>query len=144
MAKKLHKKASQSKERLALLKCWIELLGTQKQIHDRYLGTVKSIEKLSILSWEICHGYTPSASDLARELDLPRESARRLLNDLVTRGMLESKKSGKRVVYHLLPAGECIVFAVFDQLIDTVVEIRRKHGLPTDYIEHMRETKPLN
>jgi hypothetical protein len=62
---------SEASERLGLLKCWIDLLFKQKKVHDRYLGSVKSIGKFSILSWEICHGFAPSASDLASELKLP-------------------------------------------------------------------------
>ena len=77
---------SDASERLGLLKCWNDLLFQQKKVHDRFLGNVKSIEKFSILSWEICHGFSPSASDLASELELPRETVRRLLEDGDLRG----------------------------------------------------------
>jgi predicted transcriptional regulator len=68
---------------------------------------------------------------------------RRLLEELVENGLLNTQKRGKKVVYNLLPAGECVVFGVFDELIDVALEIRRNHGLPTDYIKRMRQSKPL-
>ena len=137
MTQAARKQNPEDSERLKLLKCWTDLLFRPKKVHDRYLGTVKLIEKFSILSWEICHGFAPSASDLASELELHRETVRRLLEELVEKGLLNSQKRGKKMICVLLPAGECVVVGVFDELIDVAVEIRRSHGLRTDYIERM-------
>jgi predicted transcriptional regulator len=68
---------------------------------------------------------------------------RRLLEELVEKGLLNSQKRGKKVIYALLPARECVVFGVFDELINVAIKIRRSHGLPTDYNERMRRRKPL-
>jgi predicted transcriptional regulator len=68
---------------------------------------------------------------------------RRLLEELVEKGLLNSQKRGKKAIYALLPARECVVFGVFDELIDVAGEIRRSHGLPTNYIECMRRRKSL-
>ena len=143
MTQVARKPVPEANERLVLLKCWTDLHFRQKEVHERYLGTVKSIEKFSILSWEICRGFAPSASDLASELKLPRETVRRLLEELVAKGLLNHQRCGKKVIFTLLPAGECVVFGVFDELIDVALKIRRKHGLPTEYIERMRRRKPL-
>ena len=129
-------------EREALLGCWVELLWRQKEILTHYLGEVRPIETLTFLGWRYYAKSDPSASDIARELGMPRETVRRLLEELIDKGFLRRTSKKNKVLFELTPAGEMVLFGVFDSMIDKVIEVRGKHGLPTDYIDHLRRRTP--
>jgi DNA-binding MarR family transcriptional regulator/GNAT superfamily N-acetyltransferase len=85
-------------------------------LRDRLLGSRYTPAEARVL-WELAHRDTPTAAELARDLDLDRGYLSRLLKRLVEAGVVEGRPSpadGRQTLLRLTRAGET-AFAALDR-----------------------------